>query len=603
MTDSGQAGSGLQRVEQAGSAGPVKQALEMVAALRVRFAAMPARRRTWLAAGLVFLLAACAGMGWYAQRPDWRVLFSGLDPKDAQQVSQELAAAGIPYEMMADGSGVQVSAEMLDKARMEVAAKGMPQTGRLGFELFDKPNWVGSEFDERVNYQRALEGELEHTIGTISVVRSARVHLVLPQQSLFASEQKVAKASVVLKLRRTWMDAEQADAIRGLVAGSVENLSPEQVTLVDADGRVSMKPRSKDPVAGDLEQSMEAKLVAMLEPLAGRDNVRATVNISYDEGAEERTDEVYDPARVATLSMQKSDQTAAQMVKAEGVPGTASNSPAGAPAGSVAGSKAAAAPGTPPLLQKEALPVYPQSSGGGQTLHQENGTFAVTKHLIHTELGPGRIRRVSAAVVVNDRAVTLAEGKPGDGKAGQLIWKPRSAEEMHRLEQLAQAAVGFDLQRGDQVVMQNVSFNSNTPEIKPVGMDRVTEAARGLLHSQPGLMRTLMAGLCGVLLVLFVLRPVAQQVNATLKAPVLLAAGDVPDSSGSRFRVEREAGNSDGDIEKLEAPMSPMVPEIRSAALRQTGIFEHVSAHIRREPVQSTRLLETWIANDEVGSN
>ena len=260
---------------------------------------------------------------------------------------------------------LQVPADMLDKARMEVAAKGMPQTGRLGFELFDKPNWVGSEFDERVNYQRALEGELEHTIETLGVVRSARVHLVLPQQSLFASEEKVAKASVVLKLRRSTVDPEQADAIRSLVAGAVENLSPDQVTLVDADGRANLKPRSSDASKDEAEQAMEAKLVAMLEPLAGRDNVRATVNVSYDEGSEERTDEVYDPSQTATLSMQKKRTgLGAAGDEASGVPGTASNSPAGAPAGSVAGSQAAAAPGTPPLLQKQALPVYPQQGSG-----------------------------------------------------------------------------------------------------------------------------------------------------------------------------------------------------------------------------------------------
>ena len=118
----------------------------------------------------------------------------------------------------------------------------------------------------------------------------------------------------------------------------------------------------------------------MPEPLAGQDNVRATVNVSYDEGAEERTDEVYDPAQVATLSMQKNDQSTGQAAKAQGVPGTASNSPAGAPVGAVAGSQAAAAPGTPPLLQKESLPIYPQAGGTGQILHQENGTYAVTKH-------------------------------------------------------------------------------------------------------------------------------------------------------------------------------------------------------------------------------
>jgi flagellar M-ring protein FliF len=370
--------------------------------------------------------------------------------------------------------------------------------------------------------------------------------------------------------------------------------------LVDADGRVSMKAHSKDPEAGDLEQGMEAKLVAMLEPLAGRDNVRATVNVSYDESVEVRTDEVYDPTRVAALSMQKSDQTAAQAAKAEGVPGTASNSPAGAAAGSVAGSKAAAAPGIPPLLQKEALPVYPQSGGMGQTLHQENGAFAVTKHMTHTELGPGRIRRISTAVVVNDRSSMSPDLKPGDGKAGQLIWKPRSAEEMKRLEQLAQAAVGFDAQRGDQVVMQNISFSSNVPETRPAGVDRFAEEARSLLHSQPSLMRTLMVGLCGVLLVLFVLKPIAQQVKATLKEPLLLATG-VPfgrhtlsmDGEPVSAPVSRES-------EKIEGSVGL---ETSAAALRQAGIFEHVSEHIRREPIQSTRLLETWIASDEVGSN
>ena len=583
--------TGLQTTEQPAVTGPGEQALAMLSTLRQRFAAMPAKKRTWLIASLVFLAAACAGMAWFAQRPDWRILFSGLDSKDAQQVSQELAAAGITYEMTSDGAGVQVPAESLDKARMEVAAKGMPQTGRLGFELFDKPNWVGSEFDERVNYQRALEGELEHTIGTISAVRSARVHLVLPQQSLFSGEQKAAKASVVLKLNRSSMDPEAADAIRSLVAGSVENLNPDQVTLVDADGRVNMKPQGKDAAASDLEQGMEAKLVAMLEPLAGRDNVRATVNVTYDEDSEERTDEVYDPTQVVALSMQKSDQSAAQQGRAQGVPGTASNSPAGSPAGAVAGSQAAAAPGTPPLLQKEALPVYPQNGGVGQTLHQENGTYAVTKHTTHSESGPGRIRRVTAAVVVNDRMMTQ-----GEGKTAQTVWKPRSAGEMHQLEQLAQAAVGFDARRGDQVVMENVSFSANVPEVKLAGMEKIMDEVRGIAHTQPGLMRTLAIGLCGILLVLFVLKPVAQQVNATLKEPLMLAAG-------------RDAGETRGVLETQQSGIAGMEAgrfDPVGAARRdisQQGVFDRVSEHIRRDPAQSKRLLESWIGAEDGRNN
>ena len=172
MADTGQVETaGLQKVGQnaAGAAGGADGNNAgcdggHATACRARDGSACGEAEYWLLASVVFLAAVLAAMIWYAGRTDWRVLFSGLDGKDVQQVSQELAAAGIPFEMTADGAGVQVPAEMLDKARMEVAAKGMPQTGRLGFELFDKPNWVGSEFDEKVNYQRALEGELEHTI-------------------------------------------------------------------------------------------------------------------------------------------------------------------------------------------------------------------------------------------------------------------------------------------------------------------------------------------------------------------------------------------------------------------------------------------------------
>jgi flagellar M-ring protein FliF len=470
----------------------------------------------------------------------------------------------------------------------------MPQTGRLGFELFDKPNWVGSEFDERVNYQRALEGELEHTIETLGVVRSARVHLVLPQQSLFASEEKVAKASVVLKLKRSTVDPEQADAIRSLVAGAVENLSIDQVTLVDADGRANLKPRSNDAGKEEAEQAMEAKLVAMLEPLAGRDNVRATVNVSYEQGSEERTDEVYDPNQTATLSMQKSEQVSALPGQASGVPGTASNSPAGAPAGSVAGSQAAAAPGTPPLLQKQALPVYPQQgSGRDQSIQEENGTYGVTKHLLHSEEGPGRVRRITAAVVVNDRALT-----EGAGKLEHTVWKPRNGDEMHRLEQLAQAAVGFDPRRGDQVVLENVSFSTNSQQMKPPMLDRALEGVRTMIASQPGLMRTAAIGICGLLLILFVLRPMARQVTETLREPMLLTSG-VNVTAAMGHEQERMLP-SEPDWQPEQEALVPL-PTMSRAQRQQQGIFEHVSEHIRRDPTQSTRLLEGWIGSSEEG--
>ena len=161
---------------------------------------------------------------------------------------------------------------------------------------------------------------------------------------------------------------------------------------------------------------------------------------------------------------------------------------------------------------------------------------------------------------------------------------------MHRLEELAQAAVGFDARRGDQVVMQNVSFSTNAPGVKPPTMDRLMEEARGLLHTQPGLMRTAVIGICGVLLVLFVLRPVASQVTATLREPRLLAVGA---NTAGAFEDREETTRDDPREEVL-------LPRAKSKTHQlQQGIFEHVSEHIRREPAQSTRLLEAWIGSPE----
>ncbi len=593
------ASTGLRRMDQNAAPAlrpgpsPMDRALELADRLRQRVMALPPGKRNTLIAFGLFLAAMAGGLAWYSSRTDWRTLFNGLEGKDIQQVSQELGAVSIPYQLTADGTGIQVPAAMLDKARMAVAAKGMPQSGRLGFELFDKPNWIGSEFDERVNYQRALEGELEHTIETLSAVRSARVHLVMAQHSLFSSEEKAAKASVVLKLKRVSLDQEQVESIRSLVAGAVENLSIEDVTLVDADGRTNLKPRSKDFREADIEQQMESKLVAMLEPLAGRDNVRATVSVSYDESTQDKTDEVYDPNQSAPLTLEKTEQTSATPGRAAGIPGTASNSPAGAPTGAAQGSQAASAPGTPPLLQKEALPVYPQQgSGGGQSIREETGTYGVTKHVLHVEERPGRVKRVTAAVVVNDRSVS-----EGTGKAEHVVWKPRSAEEMRRLEELAQAAIGFDHERGDHVVVENVSFNSNAPEVKPSAIERATAEVRNLLQGQPELGRVFAIGVCGILLVLYVMRPITRQMIAILGDPPSVTGGvQQARLTGPVLEQPHENSNGDDEPQRLKAPQP--LPNALAAQQRQ-GVFDQVAEHIRREPVQSTRLLEAWIGATE----
>lgn len=562
--------------------------------IRVRWAGMQPAQRGWAMVAAVLLAALLGGLLWYCLRTDWRTLYVDMDPDDVRQASQALVQAQIPFEPTTNGTGLMVPAAQLDKARLLTAAKGL-KSGRMGFELFDKPNWVGSEFDEKVNYQRAMEGELEHTIGTIAAVRSARVHLVLPKDSLFGDEAKSAKASVVLQLKRSTMPPEQVEAIRGLVAGAVENLSPEDVTLVDADGRLNLNARGPGAVADDAERGLEDKLVAMLEPTAGSGNVRATVNVSYDESSEEKTDDVYDPAQVATLTMHKSEQTVGQKTRVSGVPGTASNTPAAAAVGSVAAGRAtvgsAAAAVVPPLMQtansatagtagatqKEAgLAVYPQSGlqGGEETATDESGSYAVSRHQSHMEQGPGRIRRVTAAVVVNDRM-----SSEGTGKQEHAVWKPRSAEEMQQLEQLARAAVGFDATRGDQVVIENVGFSSNMPEIKGPPMQRLMDETSSLLNAQPGLLKTMSVLVLGLLLVMLVLKPMTSQMMTALSQtpPLALSAGHGGAEAGGI------AGRASGGLAS-------------GRAIDAQGLYEHVSVQIRREPAQSTRLLESWIS-------
>ncbi len=182
-----------------------------------------------LVAGTLYVFVQLIG------KPDYKTLYSGLAPADAQEITVSLAAKKIPYEQSPDGTSILVPADKLDSARLEVASQPMPHSGRLGFELFDKPNWAGSDFSEKVNYQRALEAELERTLGTLSEVEAVRVHLVMPAESLYSERDRSAKASVMVKLRRGSLPQQEDMAIRQLVAGAVDRLSPDNVVVVDAD--------------------------------------------------------------------------------------------------------------------------------------------------------------------------------------------------------------------------------------------------------------------------------------------------------------------------------------------------------------------------------
>ncbi len=519
---------------------------------RMRWAAMqPAQRRGMLTAALL-VCALVVGILWFALRTDWRTLYAGLDADDAQQIGEVLTAAKIPFNVTADGGGIQVPAPFLDKARLAAAAGGGTKSGRMGFELFDKPNWVGSEFDEQVNYQRALEGELEHTIDSLADIKTTRVDLTMPHDSLFRDEERPAKAAVVIKLRHATLAEGEADAIRNLVASAVDGLTPEHVVLVDADGHLPLGPKTPEAMRLSAEQALEEKLVSTLEPVTGAGNVRASVTLDYDQQATDTTQETYDPSQTVTLSMQRSSQSAGGQPVAAGVPGTASNAP-----------------------NTQALPVYPKQSTPPETAQTESGTYATSKTVRHIVQDPGRLHRMTAAIVVNDRLVSPAHG----GKPA--VWQRWSAADLQNLSALAQAAVGYDSTRGDLVTVQDLAFEDNrTASATPI-TQRVLDTA----ENSPELLKYA-ALVLGVFLVL------AMGVRPALREATKLPAGAKQHKSGPK---ELAAGATAMAEAVLKPPESV---ELDPERVRAQEIFDQVTSHLKREPTQSSRLLQSWIHSD-----
>lgn len=517
---------------------------------RLRWAGMQPRQRNWalVAAALVATLA--GGLLWYGLRTDWRVLYANMDPEDVRQTGLILTQAQIPYEPAADGAGIRVPAAQLDKARLATAAKGGFKSGRLGFEIFDKPNWVGSEFDEQVNYQRALEGELEHTVGTLADVESARVHLVLPHDSLFREQERPSKASVVLKLRHRSLADGEPEAIRNLVSSAVDGLTPDRVVLVDAAGHLPLGPKTADALRLSAEEALEQKLISTLEPITGEGNVRASVTLDYDPAETESTTESYDPEHTVTLSMQRTEQSTGGQAVAAGVPGTASNAP-----------------------NSQALPVYPRQTTPPESAKSESGTYGASKTVRHVLESPGRLRRLTAAIVVNDR---LAEA---GGNSKTPVWQPRSADEVRNLTSLAQAAVGFEAARGDLLTVQDISFAGNRTPVPLTFFGQLLAAIEG----SPVLVKYA-ALLLGILVVLaFGVRPALHRATAGPKPPQPEAAKAL-------------GGETVGATHPALKPVEPA--ELDPERLRAQEIFEQVAGHLKREPTQSSRLLQSWIHSD-----
>lgn len=507
----------------------------------------PASRRNKIMLAMVAGGLAAALTLWLALRTDWAMLYSGLDSDDARAATLILTQDQIPFDLGENGT-IRVPAPMLDKARLATSAKGSFKTGRLGFELFDKPNWIGSEFDERVNYQRALEGELEHTIATLNDIESARVHLVLPQDSLFRDEARPAKASVVLKLRHASLGDGEDASIRNLVASAVDGLTADHIALVDAAGNLPLGPKTPEMLRIGAEKKLEEKLIGTLEPVAGPANVRASVTLDYDDSVTDETNETYDPSQSATLSMQRAEQASGGQSQAGGVPGTASNSP-----------------------NTASLPVFPKLTTSPETSKSEAATYGVSKTVEHVSRSSGRIRRMTVAIVVNHRPVHPSSGK------GDIHWEAWSPDALRSMSALAQAAVGFDASRGDVLTVQNMLFDQDQQTPARSGVAN----AVAMVTSSPLLVKYIGVLCALIILVGFVARPALR-----------LAAGAFEES-----KLQQSLDVSVG----LQKELPPSVPNAQKGVMaRQQEIADQVKTHMKREPERSSQLLQSWIHSEEV---
>src|SRR5437764_5624512 len=393
------------------------------------FRAQPPARRIVLIATGVGSLAAVLALAWWVQRPLYRPLFTNLAEQDASAIVEALRAEKAPFRLEDGGRAILVPADRLYELRLALASRGLPEGGSVGFELFDRQTLGQTDFLQRLNYQRALQGELGRTISRLGGVESARVHLALPDRSLFVGEDRRPSASVVVKLAPgRALSAAQVDGIVHLVAASVEGLAADGVTVVDQGGRMLTTNRRGDETGGALEMqtSIERQLAerveSMLAAVVGGDKAIARVAATLEVARVERTEETYDPERTALRTQRTTREQPTGARTGGGAPGVQSN-----------------------LTNDPAATTEPKGR------RDESQSYEVSKVVSHTVAPAGVVKQLSVAVLI-DGTYT------GAGAARKFT--PRPAEELDRLKELVKNAVGFSEARGDRIEITSVPFQS-----------------------------------------------------------------------------------------------------------------------------------------------
>ncbi len=547
------------------------------------FQGLPALRQIGLMVGLAASVAIGVAVVLWSQQPGYTLLYANLGSKDAGQVIDALQKSGIAFKVDETTGAVMVESGKVQSARMELAQDGLPEGNAMGFEMLQKEQGFGtSQFIETARFQRALEGELGRTITTLRNVENARVHLAIPKRSVFLRERSDPSASVMIDLYSgRSLDEGQVAAIVHLVSSSVPHLKPGKVTVVDQRGELLSSAGDDNGLASTstqfsynrkLESTYAERIRQLLEPIVGAGRVRASISADLDFTATERTQEVYNPGR-PELRLLRSEQTSEDSTTgsagASGVPGALSNQPpdetalqptASAPgAGQDAGSQSTSSSAVPINNSKSSIRNY-----------------ELDKTISHTKLASGTIRRLSIAVVLDDKQ----ELDDND----ELVSKPWNDDEIKRFTGLIKDAVGFDEQRGDTINVINTSFMQQ-PEAEPLPEPALLE--------QPWVwdVARQAVGALGVLLVIFgVLKPVMRSL-AEKGAQGSRAAAMVPAAA-----TAAEAGVGEDQLS-----LSGASPQQAQLAAPQMGYEQHLEAArgvVGEDPKRVAQVVKNWVGED-----
>jgi flagellar M-ring protein FliF len=434
------------------------------AAPRSLIQAGPVLKQVGLLAGVAAAVAAAVWLVLWSQGQNYTVLYGQLSERESGQVMDALTAAGIEYKLSPSGA-VSVPEAKVQEARIRLASQGLPQSDAMGIEMIQKDSPLGtSSMMESARYQSVLETELARTIMKVQGVQGARVHLALPKPSVFLQDAHKATASVMLQLypgRR--LEPGQVAAIVHLVASSVPELGPSDVTLVDQAGSLLNSPDDNSEAAvttrqleytHKLEESYKRRIVELLEPLVGAGRVRATVTADLDFTVTEETHENYDPQKTAVRSEQTSNETRKGGDGAEGIPGALSNQPPGT-SGAPVIPGASPTPGSPPGLQPGQTQSTAVNNGPSSSSQKSTRNFEVDRTLAYVKQPTGTLKRLSVGVVLDDWQKADEDGK--------VSTQPMSDADIKRFTQLVRESIGLKDDRGDQLNVMNQAFRGNTP--------------------------------------------------------------------------------------------------------------------------------------------